>query len=55
MHDQAQISYWQKDSPIAKIQSYNSYCPSVMDFTLHDVFANTKFGLDRASKLLLQY
>jgi len=38
MHDQAQISYWQKDSPIAKIQSYNSYLPSVMDFTLHDVF-----------------
>ena len=40
MHDQAQISYWQKDSPIAKIQSYNSYLPSVMDFTLHDVFGN---------------
>jgi glycosidase len=38
MHDQAQISYWQKDSPIAKIQSYNSYLPSVMDFTLHDAF-----------------
>ena len=37
MHDQAQISYWQKDSPIAAIQSYNSYLPSVMDFTLHDV------------------
>ena len=40
MHDQAQISYWQKDSPIAKIQSYNSYLPSVMDFTLHDAFGN---------------
>ncbi|MBP6128414.1 glycoside hydrolase family 13 protein [Flavobacterium sp.] len=40
MHDQAQISYWQKDSPIAKIQNYNSYLPSVMDFTLHDVFGN---------------
>lgn len=36
MHDQAQISYWQKDSPIGAIQSYNSYLPSVMDFTLHD-------------------
>ena len=47
MHDQAQISYWQKDSPIAKIQSYNSYCPSVMDFTLHDVFGNV-FNEDRA-------
>jgi len=47
MHDQAQISYWQKDSPIAKIQSYNSYLPSVMDFTLHDVFGNV-FYEDRA-------
>ncbi len=36
MHDQAQISYWQKDSPIGAIQSYNSNLPSVMDFTLHD-------------------
>lgn len=36
LHDQAQISYWQKDSPIGAIQSYNTYCPSVMDFTLHD-------------------
>jgi glycosidase len=40
MHDQAQISYWQKDSPIAKIQHYNSYLPSLMDFTLHDAFGN---------------
>lgn len=36
MHDQAQISYWQKDSPIGAIQSFNSHLPSVMDFTLHD-------------------
>ena len=36
MHDQAQISYWQKDSPVGAIQSYNSHLPSVMDFTLHD-------------------
>ncbi len=36
MHDQAQISYWQKDSPIGAIQSYNSHLPSVMDFTFHD-------------------
>lgn len=40
MHDQAQMSYWQKDSKIAEIQSYNSYLPSVMDFTLHDAFGN---------------
>lgn len=36
MHDQAQISYWQKDSPVGAIQSYNTGLPSVMDFTLHD-------------------
>ena len=36
MHDQAQIAYWQKDSKIGAIQSYNSNLPSVMDFTLHD-------------------
>lgn len=36
MHDQAQISFWQKDSPISAIVDYNSHCPSVMDFTLHD-------------------
>ncbi|AZQ45168.1 alpha-amlyase [Nonlabens ponticola] len=36
MHDQAQIAFWQKDSPVAAIQSYNTHLPSVMDFTLHD-------------------
>jgi len=40
MHDQAQISFWQKDSPISAIQSYNSYLPSVMDFTLHDALTS---------------
>ncbi len=48
MHDQAQMSYWQKDSPISAIQSYNSYLPSVMDFTLHDAFGNV-FNEDKAS------
>ncbi|RRQ45536.1 glycoside hydrolase family 13 protein [Chryseobacterium sp. SC28] len=36
MHNQAQMAYWQKDSKIAAIEGYNSYLPSVMDFTLHD-------------------
>ena len=36
MHYHAQNAYWQKDSKIAAIQSYNSYLPSVMDFPLHD-------------------
>jgi glycosidase len=36
MHDQAQMAFWQKDSPIGALQGYNSHLPSVMDFTLHD-------------------
>ncbi len=51
MHDQAQIAYWQKDSKIAAIQSYNSYLPSVMDFTLHNAimqaFTETKPEWDK--------
>jgi glycosidase len=36
LHDQAQISYWQKNSPVGAIQSFNSHLPCVMDFTFHD-------------------
>lgn len=36
MHNQAQMAYWQKDSKVGAIDSFNSYLPSVMDFTLHD-------------------
>ena len=50
LHDQAQISYWQKDSPIAAIQHYNTHMPSVMDFTFHDAvgvaFGQTYDGWD---------
>ena len=48
MHDQAQMSYWQKDSKIGAIQSFNSNLPSVMDFTLHDTFGNV-FNEDESS------
>lgn len=48
MHDQAQMAYWQKDSKIAAIQSYNSYLPSVMDFTLHDAIGGV-FNEDKPS------
>lgn len=48
MHDQAQMAYWQKDSKIGAIQNYNSYLPSVMDFTLHDAIG-TVFNEDQAS------
>ncbi len=51
LHDQAQISYWQNESPIAAIQNYNSHLPSVMDFTLHDAvqdaFNEKEQGWDR--------
>ncbi len=47
MHDQAQISYWQKDSKIAEIQHYNTGLPSVMDFTLHDAITQM-FNEDQA-------
>ncbi len=40
LHDQAQISYWQANSPIGALQSYNSHLPTVMDFTLHDALQN---------------
>lgn len=46
MHDQAQMAYWQKDSKIGAIQSYNSNLPSVMDFTLHDALG-TVFNEDK--------
>ncbi|MFA9190396.1 glycoside hydrolase family 13 protein [Flavobacterium sp. FZUC8N2.13] len=36
LRNQGLLSYWQKDSPIAKIQDFNSHLPSVMDFALSD-------------------
>ena len=48
MHDQAQISYWQKDSKIGAIDNYNSNLPSVMDFTLHDAVTSV-FNENNAS------
>jgi len=51
LHDQAQISYWQKNSPIGAIDHYNSHLPSVMDFTLHDAlmaaFKENEQGWDK--------
>lgn len=48
-HDQSQMAYWQKDSKIGAIQSYNSHLPSVMDFTLHDAIVHGVFNEDSAS------
>ncbi|MFA7273646.1 MAG: glycoside hydrolase family 13 protein [Crocinitomicaceae bacterium] len=36
LNNQAQISYFQKNSPIGALQNYNSHLPQVMDFTLYD-------------------
>ncbi|WP_293872426.1 glycoside hydrolase family 13 protein [Flavobacterium sp.] len=47
MHNQAQISYWQKDSKIGAIQSYNANLPSVMDFTLLDALGSV-FNEDKS-------
>jgi len=48
LHNQAQIAYWQKDSKIGALQNFNSHCPSVMDFTLHDAIG-VMFKEDNAS------
>ncbi|MCZ8089513.1 glycoside hydrolase family 13 protein [Flavobacterium sp.] len=48
MNDQAQMAYWQKDSKIGAIQNFNSYLPSVMDFTLHEAISST-FNEDQAT------
>lgn len=40
LYSSAAISYWQKDSKIAAIQDYNTYLPSVMDFTLQGILAS---------------
>jgi len=38
MHETPHIAFWQKDSAIGAIQSFNSNLPSVMDFPLYDIF-----------------
>jgi hypothetical protein len=40
MQSQAQMVL-AKDSKIAAIQNYNSYLPSVMDFTLYEATTNS--------------
>ena len=46
LNSQAKISYWQKDSKIGAIQSFNSHLPSVMDFTLFDALGSV-FNQDK--------
>ena len=46
LNSQAKITYWQKDSKIGALQSFNSNLPSVMDFTLFDAFGSV-FNQDK--------
>lgn len=46
LNSPAKISYWQKDSKIGALQSFNSYLPSVMDFTLFDAISSV-FNQDK--------
>lgn len=46
LNSPAKISYWQKDSKIGALQSFNSYLPSVMDFPLFDAFSSV-FNQDK--------
>ena len=46
LNSQAKIAYWQKDSKIGALQSFNSNLPSVMDFPLFDIFS-TVFDQDK--------
>jgi len=48
-YSSAQIAYWQKDSKIAAIQSYNSNLPSVMDFSLFETINKGVFNEDVAN------
>lgn len=47
LYSTAQIAYWQKDSKIAAIQSYNSNLPSVMDFMTQSVISEGVFNEDK--------
>jgi len=38
LYTHAQVAYWQKNSKIAAMQSYNSHCPTIMDFMLQGLF-----------------
>jgi len=49
MHSQAQMAYWQKDSKIGAIESFNSNLPSVMDFTLFDAINGGVLNEDKAT------
>ena len=41
MHNTIHLSYWQENSPIADIKGFNSFLPSVMDFTLNDALVKS--------------
>jgi glycosidase len=49
LYNHAQIAYWQKDSKVAAIQSYNSHLPSVMDFMLQGIITGGVFNENKGN------
>ena len=49
LYTHAQIAYWQKDSKVAAIQSYNSNLPSVMDFMLQGILGSGVFNENKGN------
>lgn len=49
LYTHAQIAYWQKDSKVAAIQSYNSNLPSVMDFMLQGIIGGGVFNENKGN------
>ncbi|MEK8179374.1 glycoside hydrolase family 13 protein [Flavobacterium buctense] len=49
LYTHAQIAYWQKDSKVAAIQSYNSNLPSVMDFMLQGILGGGVFNENKGN------
>jgi glycosidase len=49
LYNHAQIAYWQKDSKVAGIQSYNSHLPSVMDFMLQGIIGGGVFNENKGN------
>ena len=54
MQSPAHISYWQKDSKVGEIDKYNSYLPSVMDFSLYTELPSALKGPESWDKGMIQ-
>lgn len=50
LHNSAQLAYWQKDSKIGEMASYNSQLPCVTDFPLHNALQDIFYSKHRKLK-----